>query len=139
MARNPACAALATGDHRYDKDATPLLDPALNLRIGQDYIAWLMQRGVGYDLFRTVAAYNGGPGAVLKTLDKIGRDPDPLMLIECLPAQETRNYVEKVMDGEATASSPEFFRIKQFFTQAYHTLMRERICAISPRSVAIAP
>jgi hypothetical protein len=57
-----------------------------------------MQHGVGYDILRTVAAYNGGPGAVLKTIDKLNGDTsDPLMLMECLPAQETRAYVEKVM------------------------------------------
>ena len=93
----PESAARATGDTGLKSDPSPLFDAAYNLRAGQDYVTWLMQRGVGYDIFRTVAAYNGGPGSVLKTLDKIGRDPDPLMLIECLPAQETRNYVEKVM------------------------------------------
>ena len=43
-----------------------------------------------------VAAYNAGPGAVLNTVQKVG-DDDPLLMIECLPALETRNYVEKVM------------------------------------------
>jgi soluble lytic murein transglycosylase-like protein len=93
----PESAARAAGDDSLKKDPAPLFDASYNLRVGQDYVTWLMQHGVGYDILRTVAAYNGGPGSVLKTLDKIGRDPDPLMLIECLPAQETRNYVERVM------------------------------------------
>jgi hypothetical protein len=55
-----------------------------------------MDRGVGSDLLRVVAAYNAGPGTVLKTAAMIG-DDDPLLLIESLPALETRDYVEKVM------------------------------------------
>ena len=82
---------------RYEKDATPLLDPALNLRIGQDYLAWLMQRGVGPNILRTIAAYNGGPGEVLKTLQYLGGETDDLLVMESLPAAETRDYVQKVM------------------------------------------
>lgn len=93
----PESAARAVGDDKLKSDPTPLFDPAYNLRAGQDYLTWLMDRGVGYDILRIVAAYNGGPGAVLKTLQKVGQDPDPFLMIECLPAQETRDYVEKVM------------------------------------------
>jgi soluble lytic murein transglycosylase-like protein len=93
----PGSAALATGDRHYEKDATPLLDPALNLRIGQDYLAWLMQRGVGPNILRTVAAYNGGPGEVLKTLQYLNGETDDLLVMESLPAAETRDYVQKVM------------------------------------------
>jgi soluble lytic murein transglycosylase-like protein len=92
----PASAALATGNEKLKVNHKPLFDPATNLRAGQDYLAWLMDRGVGTDLLRIVAAYNGGPGAVLNTAQRIGED-DSLLLIECLPALETRNYVEKVM------------------------------------------
>ena len=94
----PASAALATGDTKLRNNYKALLDPAVNLDVGQAYINWLTERGVGYDLFRIVAAYNGGPGAVLKTLRHVGED-DPLMLIESLPALETRDYVEKVVAG----------------------------------------
>jgi soluble lytic murein transglycosylase-like protein len=71
----------------------------MNLRVGQDYVTWLMERGVGYDILRAVAAYNGGPGMLQKTAQQLGGDPDSLLVIECLPALETRNYVEKVMAG----------------------------------------
>jgi soluble lytic murein transglycosylase-like protein len=94
----PEAAARAAGDDKLKADMSPLFDPAFNLRVGQDYVTWLMERGVGFDLLRTVAAYNGGPGALTKTAQMLGDDADdPLMLIESLPAQETRNYVEKVM------------------------------------------
>jgi soluble lytic murein transglycosylase-like protein len=82
---------------------TPLFDPAFNLRVGQDYFTWLMERGLatdpggGYDVLRAVAAYNGGPGTLLRTVAQLGVDCDSLLLIESLPAQETRNYVERVM------------------------------------------
>jgi hypothetical protein len=46
---------------------------------------------------RAVAAYNGGPGTLNKAVAQLGADCDSLLLIESLPAQETRNYVEKVM------------------------------------------
>ena len=94
----PSSATLATGDKRYRQKPRLLLDSATNLRVGQDYIGYLMTRGVGSDLLRVVAAYNAGPGAVLKTIGMVG-DEDPLLLIECLPALETRDYVEKVMAG----------------------------------------
>ena len=94
----PIAAARAAGDDKLLADNTPLLDPSFNLRVGQDYFTWLMDRGLqSPDLFRAVAAYNGGPGTLLKLQEQLGADCDPLLMIESLPAQETRNYVEKVM------------------------------------------
>ena len=93
----PEAAARAAGDDKLKTNMTPLFDPAFNLRVGQDYVTWLMERGVGYDLLRTVAAYNGGPGTLLKTAKMLGDEADSLLVIECLPYQETRNYVEKVV------------------------------------------
>lgn len=94
----PASAALAERDNSLKFKVSTLMEPSMNLRIGQDYIAYLMDRGVGTDLLRVVAAYNAGPGAVLNTIQKVG-DKDPLLLIESLPALETRNYVEKVVQA----------------------------------------
>ena len=109
----PASAALATGNKSFRSRPRQLFDPAINLRAGQDYLAWLMDRGVGYDILRTVAAYNAGPGAVLKTLDRVG-DDDPLLMVESLPALETRNYVEKVMTA--------YWSYKRIFGEETHTL-----------------
>ena len=92
----PETAARAAGDDKLKTDTSPLFDPAFNLRVGQDYLTWLMERGPGYDLLRTVAAYNGGPGAVIRAAQLAGED-DSLLLIEHLPAQETREYVERVV------------------------------------------
>jgi soluble lytic murein transglycosylase len=93
----PDTAAQTTGDDNYRRIAKSLRDPATNLRVGQDYFSWLLNHGVGDDLLAAIAAYNGGPGSPLKTAAQIGTDSDSLMLIESLPAQETRAYVEKVM------------------------------------------
>lgn len=93
----PDAAARAAGDDKLRQDMTPLFDPAFNLRVGQDYLTWLMERGVGYDLLQVVAAYNGGPGTLQKTLAALGDQADSLLVIENLPSVETRNYVEKVV------------------------------------------
>lgn len=99
MQMMPESAARVSGDDRLKADTSPLFDPAFNLRVGQDYLTWLMQRGVGADILRMVAAYNGGPGIVSKTLQTVGADADDLTLVESLPAFETRAYVQKVMAG----------------------------------------
>lgn len=95
----PEAAARAAGDDKLKTDMTPLYDPAFNLRVGQDYFTWLLQRGVGDDIVRAVAAYNGGPGTLQRTESQLGEGADLLMLIESLPALETRAYVERVMAG----------------------------------------
>ncbi len=96
----PEAAARAAGDDKLKADMSPLFDPAMNLRVGQDYFHWLMERGLNdYDLLRAVAAYNGGAGSLTRAASLLGPDCDTLLLIESLPAQETRNYVEKVVAG----------------------------------------
>ena len=95
----PTAAAAAAGDDKLRTDRTPLFDPAFNLRVGQDYFTWLLDKGVGHDLVRAVAAYNGGPTTVARASQMLGADADSLLLIECLPAQETRTYVQKVLAG----------------------------------------
>lgn len=95
----PSTAAYVTGDDRYKTDMRALKEPSTNLRVGQDYLKTLLERHAGADLLKAVAAYNGGPGAVIKGETNAGGMSDPLMVIECLPAQETRDYVEKVVAG----------------------------------------
>ncbi|WP_374570021.1 lytic transglycosylase domain-containing protein [Phenylobacterium sp.] len=97
MQLTPDAAARAAGDDKLKTDMSPLFDPSFNLRVGQEYLTWLMQRGVGPDLLRAVAAYNAGPGVLQRTVQMLGDDTDSLMVIESMPAQETRNYVEKVV------------------------------------------
>jgi soluble lytic murein transglycosylase-like protein len=100
MQLTPAAAVRAAGDDKLAADMRPLFDPAFNLRVGQDYLAWLMDRGVGDNLVRVIAAYNGGPGLVQRTADALGEEAqDPLTLLEALPPSETRNYVQRVLAG----------------------------------------
>ena len=104
MQVRPTSAAEAAGDDNLLYNIMPLFDPPVNLRIGQDYMTWLMERGLGggdesYDLFRVIAAYNGGAGAVIKTRKRMEPDADALLFMESLPARETREYVEKVALG----------------------------------------
>lgn len=96
MQVRPGTAADATGDSSYKRDPRQLYDPATNLRAGQDYLDFLMRNYTAGDMVRTVAAYNGGPGSVLKA-ERNGGMYDTLMVIESLPAQQTRAYVEEVM------------------------------------------
>lgn len=102
MQVRPVAAARAAGDDKLLVNPMPLLDAPTNLRVGQDYFIWLMERALGggpeaYDVLRAVAAYNAGAGTVLNTLKKVGTDADSLLVMESLPALETRDYVEKVM------------------------------------------
>jgi soluble lytic murein transglycosylase-like protein len=103
MQVRPVAAARAAGDDQLLVNPMPLLDAPTNLRVGQDYFIWLMERALGggpdsYDVLRAVAAYNAGAGTVLNTLKKLGGGPvDSLLVMESLPALETRDYVEKVM------------------------------------------
>jgi soluble lytic murein transglycosylase-like protein len=95
----PSTAAWFSGDKRLKRSGA-LRDPATNLRVGQDYFEYLLKKDyVGQDLLRALAAYNGGSGPLIKTLEALGDDADSLMLIESLPYAETRNYVERVMAG----------------------------------------
>ncbi|MDJ0685876.1 MAG: lytic transglycosylase domain-containing protein [Alphaproteobacteria bacterium] len=75
-----------------------LLDPGLNLKLGQDYLGILKSEPLaGQNLFYTMTAYNGGPGNLQKWLKKVDDTGDPLLFIESIPSRETRNYVEHVL------------------------------------------
>ena len=49
------------------------------------------------DMFRMVMAWNAGPGKLNKWTRSINYNNDPLLLIESIPAKETRIFVERVM------------------------------------------
>jgi soluble lytic murein transglycosylase-like protein len=79
-----------------------LNDPALNMRLGQQYVQWLNDTfDKGGDLARLFAAYNGGPGWLSRWLESAPPTSDPLMLMESLPRYETRDYVERVLSHMA--------------------------------------
>ncbi len=76
--------------------------PKYNMTLGAFYIARLVERYDGsYPL--AIAAYNAGPGRVDAWIRDFG-DPrtgavDLLDWIELIPIYETRNYVQRVMEG----------------------------------------
>lgn len=93
----PATAAIIEKDQSFRSHPERLFDPGANLRVGQDYVAWLMNQGpINGDILRTVEAYNGGPAPVFQTARQIP-DADPLLFIESVPIPQARDYVEKVM------------------------------------------
>ncbi|WP_207477939.1 lytic transglycosylase domain-containing protein [Arenibaculum pallidiluteum] len=79
----------------------PLSDPSVNLAFGQRYLIHLRRhKEIGDNLVMLLAAYNAGPGNLLRWRRDMGeaaKDPDPLLFIERLPAQETRDFVRLVL------------------------------------------
>jgi soluble lytic murein transglycosylase len=79
-------------------------DPGYNVQLGSQYLAEMLQRfGGSYEL--ALAAYNAGPGRVARWLESVG-DPragkiDMVDWIEMIPYRETRNYVQRIMEGVA--------------------------------------
>lgn len=91
-----------------------LFDPELNIHYGTAYLHLLRSRYFGDVLNKTsrdicvIAAYNGGPGAVLRVFDKDIRlavakintlTPQALYetLVEKMPSSESRRYVSTVL------------------------------------------
>jgi soluble lytic murein transglycosylase-like protein len=78
-------------------NVSDLVDPALNLSIGQEYVRQLIgHQQINGNLILMLAAYNSGPGVLAKWQNKVAQE-DPLLFIEGLSGQETRLYVERVM------------------------------------------
>ncbi len=98
MQLTAATAARLAGDKSLRRNPAPLRDPALNLRLGQDYVAKLLTSVKG-DVMRAVAAYNCGPGVIQKMTAQMGQNADSLMMIESMPSGQTRDYVQRVMAG----------------------------------------
>ncbi len=77
-------------------------DPTYNVALGVQYLTEMLEKfGGSYEL--ALAAYNAGPNRVARWLETIG-DPrggaiDMVDWIELIPFRETRNYVQRVMEG----------------------------------------
>lgn len=81
--------------------ASRLTDPAYNIRLGSRYLADRIEQFDG-SLILAIASYNAGPARVRQWLGSIG-DPrdgrDPVDWIELIPVEETRNYVQRVLEA----------------------------------------
>jgi soluble lytic murein transglycosylase len=94
----PTTAAELAGDRGFISDPQRLLQPAVNLKLGQAYINRMLQMSaLQGDLLRAAASYNAGPGPMLGAIRKLGQDADPLLLIETIDVPQARDYVEKVV------------------------------------------
>jgi soluble lytic murein transglycosylase-like protein len=79
------------------RGAGSLLDPATNLELGQRLIGTLMRDpNIGENLLLLAAAYNGGSGNPAK-LARILEHDDPLLAIESLPKEQTREFIHRVL------------------------------------------
>ena len=75
-----------------------LYTPEYNMELGQTYIEMLLRdNAVEGDLFRLLAAWNGGPGNLSKWRRQIEHREDPLLFIESIPSRETRHFLERVL------------------------------------------
>jgi len=76
-----------------------LYNPPHNIYIGSKYIKFLFDLPiVNNDLMWVLASYNAGPGNFKKwTKEKHYKYKDTLLMLESLPARETRNYIKLVL------------------------------------------
>jgi soluble lytic murein transglycosylase-like protein len=92
----PATARYISGD--LVQAPGRLDEPAVNLAIGQRYVAYLArQDGIDDDLLRVLASYNSGPGNFARWGADIHDHDDPLLFLEAIPVTETRNFVRHVL------------------------------------------
>ena len=85
---------------RYISGSLPdrLDEPAVNLAIGQRYIAYLArQDGIDDDLLRVLASYNSGPGNFARWGTDLQDHDDPLLFLEAIPVPETRAFVRHAL------------------------------------------
>lgn len=77
-------------------------DPRYNIRLGHAYIDRMLQRWDGNQIL-AIASYNAGPTRVQEWVERFGDprhwDVDPVDWVENIPFQETRNYVQRVMEN----------------------------------------
>ena len=102
----PATAKLVSRQVRLPYAKYKLTNAAYNVKLGSTYLADMIDRHDGsYILAR--AAYNAGPTNVRRWLRDNGdprHDPDVDLVdwIELIPIPETRNYVQRVLEGLQT-------------------------------------
>lgn len=95
----PGTASFVANDRRYrGKNRSDLLDPELNLYLGQKLLGMLLDDPkVQSDVFQLAAAWNGGAGNLDRWLKRGNHQDDPLLFIESIPVRETRDFIEKIL------------------------------------------
>lgn len=92
----PATARIVTAKWAPETSGGNPYDPAINVSLGQAYIVSLLG-DVDNNLVRTAAAYNGGPGNVIRWDNSLNASADPLLYIASIPLNETRDFVQRVL------------------------------------------
>ena len=72
-----------------------LLNPSVSIKLGTEYLRQQLASWDG-DLFRTLAAYNAGPGRVRQWL-MWSNYREPAEFVESIPFTETREYIQAVL------------------------------------------
>ncbi|MBN8891409.1 MAG: hypothetical protein BGP12_07775 [Rhodospirillales bacterium 70-18] len=94
----PATARFITRDQDTGAEYIHLHDPAVNLDLGQRYVAYLAAHDVvDGDLVRLLASYNSGPGNFGRWGPTVRDMGDPLLFIEAVPVNETRAFIPRVL------------------------------------------
>ena len=79
-------------------DSSILKEPLINIKMGQDYINYLLDLEIiNNNIIYMAAAYNAGPGNLKKWLNEINHDNDTLLFMESIPSRETRWFMEKII------------------------------------------
>jgi soluble lytic murein transglycosylase len=77
-------------------------DPTYNLRLGRGFLDDVVNE-FGGSYILAAAAYNAGPTRVRQWIEQFGdprtRAVDPVTWIETIPFEETRNYVQRVLEN----------------------------------------
>ncbi|HSI02589.1 MAG TPA: lytic transglycosylase domain-containing protein [Reyranella sp.] len=92
----PATARIVTSKFAPETAGGNPWEPSTNVSLGQAYIASLLG-DVDNNLVQAVAAYNGGPGNVMRWNNSLNASADPLLYIASIPLNETRDFVQRVL------------------------------------------
>ena len=94
----PGTASVMSGEKYLGARRHALLEPVLNVTLGQKYLRHLLSRQeIGGNLFYALAAYNGGPAKLRRWKQEVDDRGDPLLFIESIPSSETRAFIERVL------------------------------------------
>jgi soluble lytic murein transglycosylase len=99
----PQTARLVASANKIKYETSKLIsDPSYNVTLGSAFLASLLSAYDG-SYVMALAGYNAGPGRVSQWIKEFG-DPraksmDPVDWIERIPFTETRNYVQRILEG----------------------------------------